>query len=551
MSEILCPWEAPTYFFFSSNVPALIHYSHAVAVLSAVGIGILIFTNNPRGTIQQLFILFVALFSSWVTLDVVLWATNRPDVVMFSWALQVLLEPLTYTIAFYLFYIFLYKKLPSFFVNIFIVLLFLPVIILLPTTYDLEALSLSSCEAVEGPLAQYYTYLVHTILMIGIVAVGFKKIPSLPSLAERWSALYFGIGLVTFLLAFSSGNIIGSFTDDWTLSQYGLFAMPIFSGLIAYSIVRFKAFNAKVMGAQLLIIILALSVLSLVALQEIAHVRVVAMITFVLVCVLGLILVRSVKREIEQRERIESLAKDLEKANERLRELDKAKSEFLSIASHQLRTPLSSIRGYVSLITEGDFGSIPEKIKEPLGNIQESARLMNTSIEDYLNVSRIEQGRMKYEMQDLDLVDLTKRTVEDLQGDAKHKNLTLSIDAKIPTALIYGDLGKLKQLISNLIDNSIKYTPQGGITVSVEDSQTHGMVRVTISDTGVGIPKEEIGGLFEKFTRAKGAGKVNTTGTGLGLYVAKSIVEAHKGKVWVESDGPGKGSRFFFEVPKR
>lgn len=230
-----------------------------------------------------------------------------------------------------------------------------------------------------------------------------------------------------------------------------------------------------------------------------------------------------------------------------LAELDRLKSEFLSVASHQLRAPITAIRGYSSLILEGDYGVPPEALKEPLGRIEESARGMTNSIEDYLNISRIEQDRMKYEKSSFNMVEVAQKIVDELNPIAFRKGLTLSLTPFGEPLIVNADVGKIKQVVSNLIDNAIKYTEKGGITVTL--ARNAGKARITISDTGVGIAHDEIGGLFEKFKRARNANKVNTSGTGLGLYVAKQLVEGHNGTIRAESEGEGKGSAFIVELP--
>jgi signal transduction histidine kinase len=238
--------------------------------------------------------------------------------------------------------------------------------------------------------------------------------------------------------------------------------------------------------------------------------------------------------------------KKLAVANERLKEVDQLKNEFLSVASHQLRAPITAIKGYIANILEGSYGDVPEYLKNPLGVIEESVRIMISSIEDYLDVSRIEQGRMVYESGPVPFTQLAKRVVEELTPLAAAKSLSL-IFADSPDVTITADIGKTKQVFSNLIDNAIKYTEKGSVTVSV--SQEGDRVRFMTSDTGIGIDAKELPSLFEKFTRAKDANKVNTTGTGLGLYVAKNLVEGQKGTIRIESDGLGKGSRFIVELP--
>ena len=236
----------------------------------------------------------------------------------------------------------------------------------------------------------------------------------------------------------------------------------------------------------------------------------------------------------------------LKDANERLKELDHLKDEFLSIASHQLRAPMTAVRGYTANISDGSYGPVPDYLVDPLGTIQETSRLMINSIEDYLNISRIEQGRMKYEKSNFDFADLAKKVVNELIPVAEKRSLVLSIAAP-EDLMINADIGKMKQVITNLVDNAIKYTEKGGVTVSLEKKE--GRAVLTIADTGIGIAPEELGGLFEKFTRARGANKVNTTGTGLGLYVAKQLAVGNGGTIHAESDGVTKGSRFIVELP--
>lgn len=539
MQNMLCPWESPTYLFFSSNVPSLVDYSHVVATIAALGIGLVVLANNPKGTVPRLLSVFVVLFSIWAALDVILWATNRPDVVMFTWSLQILIEPLTYILAFYLFYLFLFKRWPSVWISLLIFLLLFPLIVFLPTHFTLEALTLSSCEAVEGPIAKYYTYVVHAILMLAIVFIGTCKIPKLSTRRERVVALCFGIGLVSFLLSFTSGNIISSFTDDWTISQYGLFGMPIFAGLIAYSIVRFRAFNAKVIASQMLVVILALAVISLVTLQDIQNVRVVAGLTFVLVCILGYILVRSVQREITQREHIELLARDLQSSNER-------QVTLIHFITHQIKGFVTKSRNIFSMALEGEFGVLPETLKPMLQQGFDSDTQGVSTIQEILNASNIKSGKVTYDMKPFDLKALIEGIVKDLKPNAEKKGIELKSE-NIEALTVTGDRAQLVNAYKNIIDNSIKYTPKGSVSVSLTKKDNKALFAV--SDTGVGITPEDMKNLFTEGGHGKESTKVNVDSTGFGLYIVKNIVEAHKGRVWAESDGAGKGSRFFIELP--
>jgi signal transduction histidine kinase len=264
--------------------------------------------------------------------------------------------------------------------------------------------------------------------------------------------------------------------------------------------------------------------------------------------VFGYFLIRSVRSEVKHRQQIEKLAQNLEKANDRLKELDKQKTEFVSLASHQLRAPLTALKGYASLLLEGSFGALTPDVASAVAKMGESSRNMAYTVEDFLNVSRIELGIMKYSKEPFDFCSMVTDITKDLGIVASAKNLKVALTCPTEKAIVNGDANKIKQVLSNLIDNAIKYTPQGDVRVKLEITQNH-TARFSVTDTGVGIPSESIGKLFDKFVRGKNAQSANTQGTGLGLYVAKQFVEAHDGKIWAESEGEGKGSTFYVELP--
>jgi signal transduction histidine kinase len=550
MDLLGCEWDTAQWLIFSNNGEPLIYYSHLTSIAIFAGLFIVTFLKLrpwPKHTFRLMALSYVV----WLSCDLVLWANEQVGHVMFFWTIINLVEPLIFIFSFAFFYQFAEGKMVPPQGRWIIFALLIPTLVMAPLGLSTVGFDYTTCDrnVIEG-IAAYYNYFLEALFLCLIIFKTIQLSFSSSYNRNRGKLISMASGTSLLLFSFLLANFLGTFTGDYVTSQYGHIAVPVFAAFLAYITIKYESFEPRILLIDILVGGLSIVLLSLFFVRDAEYQIYANVIAFTLMIPLGYSLIRGIRKEVFSRRRIERLAEDLEKANERLKELDRAKSEFLSIASHQLRTPLASIRGYISLLTEGDYGQLPENMREPMEHVQESARLMNTSIEDYLNVSRIEQGRMKYEMQDLDLVDLTKRTVEELRGDAKRKGLTLESDIKLPTALMRGDLGKLKQLISNLIDNSIKYTQKGSVTVTLSEGANN-TVRVTISDTGVGIPKEEIGGLFEKFKRASGAGKVNTTGTGLGLYVAKSIVEAHKGKIWIESEGSGKGSRFIFEVPRK
>ena len=548
--NFLCPWEAPTLLFFSENIPSLLFYSHFTAVISVIIVGGFLFIRNKENlAIRYLLIVFLV-FLFWTIVDVVIWATNRSDLVLFLWSLQVLLEPIIYVLAFYTLYSFVYNKIPSFITNLLVSILLLPLIIFTSTNLNLSGINLYDCNATEGPLASIYTYFLEIVFILAIITVVIRRIISLKNYKDRAKVIYFGLGLLAFLVAFSSGNIIGSVTGDWVLAQYGLFGMPIFVGFLTYLIVEYKIYNLNILGAQALITTLWVLIGSLLFVAQSTQTKIVAGSTLLTAVILGVILVRSIKDTVKQREEIEKLAVKLERTNVRLQQLDKLKSEFVSIASHQLRGPLTSIRGYISMMQEGSFGAVTAKMVTPLQRISESASMMATSIEDFLSVSRIEAGNMKYEYSDFNLRDQAEHIVDDLRPVAIKQGLLLLFRSDITCqGIVKADVGKTQQILHNLINNSLKYTPKGSITVYVHDDKKRKLLFIEIIDTGIGMSQVTIESLFEKFSRASNANSVNIKGTGLGLFVAREMARAMKGEVTAHSEGEGKGSHFIFTIP--
>jgi signal transduction histidine kinase len=271
---------------------------------------------------------------------------------------------------------------------------------------------------------------------------------------------------------------------------------------------------------------------------------------FIFVGIIGYLLIKSVYREVEQREKIQLLAADLEKANVRLTELDRQKSEFVSFATHQLRSPLTAMKGYASMILEGDMGVLPKEAKDGISRIFDSANTLTSIVDDYLNITRIELGSMKYAFETIDLKTLVEDTLAELKPNIEKSGLKFTFNAE-NNGTDYrttADRDKLKQVIANLIDNSMKYTPSGSVAISLSFDHAKDKLILKLKDTGIGIAPEILPHLFQKWSRADNANKTNIKGTGLGLFVAKQMIEAHHGTIRAESEGEGKGSTFVVEL---
>jgi signal transduction histidine kinase len=549
-----CSWAPATFLIISENVfDPLIYYSHIVPVLFSLPLAFIIIAKDYRNKLNQYFFLAVSLFSLWSFSDLVLWASPDPRIIMFFWSILNLLEPFIYIAVFLFAYTLLFKKGIPTRVLALILSITLPIVILLATSLEIESFNLTNCwrEVTEGPLV-FYSYIIQLIITLLIILFTFIYLKNTKDSKEIKRMSLLGVfGSLAFLAIFSSGNIIASINENWSIApQYGLFGMPVMVAFLAFLIAKYRMFKVQMLTAQFLISSLGILLVGILFVQSLEKVKLIAIITFILTVILGAVLIRSIRRDIEQKRQIQELADTLKSANVRLKQLDSLKSEFVSIASHQLRSPITAISGYASLMREGSYGELTAKMKEPVERIEQSARMMATSIEDYLNVSRIESGNMKYNNSDFNLAEQAEHISDDLRSEALKRGLILLFKKNLSgQGVINADIGKVQQIIHNLINNSIKYTPRGTITVYVHDEPKQKKIFIDILDTGIGMSIDTINSIFQKFERGDKANTVNVKGTGLGLYVALKMAEAMEGTISAHSEGEGKGSRFTIELP--
>lgn len=544
-----------TCFETTNEVRSLAYYSHLVPIISSLFLGAVVYLYAKNRDKAILFTGFLFTLSLWLIGDLVAWTSNNYYFVAGFWS------PLDYLNI--LFYLFIFAFIVFNFIKskklqiVGIILGGLAAIIpLLLTVAGLAVHEFDepNCEMYGNDLLAVYKLgfewtIILIITVVGVVAAirSFKNKPELKRVAATI------IPTILFLGIFSGSEFLSTYTEIYEINLYALFSLPIFLLLLSFTIFEQKTFKFSIDSMLIVrILFLMFIIISASNMFLIDDYKELITITASTIVTLGfgIMLFRSAAKETEQRKQIQTLARNLEKANVRLQALDKQKSEFVSIASHQLRSPLTSIRGYASMLLEGSYGKITEKMKEPLQRISQSSKLMAMGIEDYLNVSRIESGNMKYNKADFNLRDEVEHVCDDLRSDAIKRGLVLLFRTDLNSrGVINADLGKTVQIVQNLIHNSIKYTEQGTVKVLVRDDIKKKKIYVDIIDTGIGMNEKTILTLFQKFERADNANTVNIHGTGLGLFVAQRMAEAMGGGITAHSDGDGKGSRFTIEMP--
>ncbi|MCB0195115.1 MAG: PAS domain-containing protein [Anaerolineae bacterium] len=236
-------------------------------------------------------------------------------------------------------------------------------------------------------------------------------------------------------------------------------------------------------------------------------------------------------------------------ANAELRHLDEVKSTFISVAAHELQTPLSSINGFIEMLLDEVYGPVNDEQKEALDIVQRSATRLINIIKNLLDVTRIEAGRIELALRPTDLTELIELVAAEFrpQIEAKQQNLTVQFQPNLPFVLC--DHTRTIQIVGNLLSNAIKYTPsKGSITLNTELAKAEGFLKITVKDTGVGMSQEDQAMLFKRFFRAESANVTGENGTGLGLYITRSLVELHGGQIWAESE-LWRGSAFHVTFP--
>lgn len=362
---------------------------------------------------------------------------------------------------------------------------------------------------------------------------------------RRMQALVLLVGIT---VTFVGGSTNYFLWYNIPIAPWGNLGASLYAILTVYAIMKYGLLNLRVVAAEVFTVALMTIALIDVFLSEALGEFLLNVTVLFFMSLFGVMLVTSIRKEVGRTEELSKLAKSLEHANLRLQELDRQKTEFLSIASHQLRTPLSIIKGYIELLSDGVYGRVTKKMKHIFANIDESNERLVKLVDEFLDITRIEQGRTKFLFRSCDMKTLISGVVAEFKTKAKEKQLTIVWNAKhTPTVEATCDKEKIRHVLFNYFDNAIKYTDEGSIVV--ECTQEKKGVAVRVTDTGIGFKEGDKANFFQKFYRGKNVEGSNVNGTGLGIYVCRKFVEAHGGHVWAKSLGTGRGAEFGFWIP--
>lgn len=525
---------------------------YVLAIIANLAIAVFVYVNNPKHASNRLFLALSIAISTWLA---AMLATNLRA--LLPWYLQFARLTLLFATPMDLFFFLFAHTVPDsgfkmgrrWLVALFCAALIVIGISVSPLAFSGLLFVNEKPETIAGPGMAVFG-LFQMTMFIGAVFSLFMKMRRRPG-EER---LQLRLILLGFMLMF--GMIFGTIfipvllLGDATFVQFAPLYALLFTGFSGYAIFRRNMLNVKVAAAELFSAGLMFINIILLFLSGSVVDFALRLFTFVVVCVFSLMFIHSVHEEVKRREELSEMTVQLAEANTHLEELDNTKSEFISIASHQLRTPISVLKGYISLILEGAYGKVSPALKEKLEQMFIMNERLVHLINNLLSLSRIEKNKVEYVCSYFDAATLTREVVDELQFKAKEKKLELRF--KPPTETlpkIYADPDKLREIIINLTDNAIKYTPKGWVEWTLRAGTGSEGVVFTISDSGVGMSEEESRSIFKKFYRASQEGQKREKGTGLGLFVCVRFAQGMGGRVWIERTAPKEGTTFAVSLP--
>ena len=526
----------------TNSLRVVANYSHIIPVVLSLILGTFVFIKAKFNLFSKVFLAFIIVFSLWLIGDAIIWTSNNYHLIYAIWSSLVYIEVVFYILGFYFATVFVKKSDISISWKIVLFVLTLPALFITITQQSVTGFNYPVCEAFNNNFLDQYKLIIEGIILIIIliyILIPFFK--RLPWNQKKDDLMVLGSTFL-FLSVFGITEYLASITGYYEMNLYSLFLLPIFLVAIIYSVFELDIFNFHILGTHYLVVgLIVLMGGQLFFVTSTAN-RLLTILTIILLVGLSIILFRNLKRESDQRVHIEKL-------NIQLESLLKQRESLVHLVTHKIKGSFTRSKYIFAGLLDGTFGETNPAIQKvaKMGLESENAGILTVDL--VLDVANMQKGVVKYEMKVIDFKEIILKTFAEKKIQAEERGLQMESkihDSKDDIYSVLGDVFWLREAINNLIDNAIKYTKEGKITINLEDGK--GKIKFSIKDTGIGITDEDKKSLFTEGGRGKDSVKMNVDSTGYGLYSVKLIIEAHKGKVWAESDGPGKGSTFYVEL---
>lgn len=536
--------DAPNAFlgvFDFSIAPPLLFYAYVPISVIALLLGIFVLVNDKYSYRSKLLLLLSGVFVSLLANEILQWIAAPVSLVQFAWELVPFFRILVAVVTVWFVYVFSNGRGLPFYQQIILASLLIAVTALLGTQANILYFDLNNCEGVPGWLWDT-THAFEALAMLWIASITVFSIRRTTiTKTEKIRDLLLGVGAVLFLAIFVSASVWGDFTKVYDVALVGPLGMLLFMIFLTFIIVRYRAFNIKLVGAQALVLALIALIGSEFFFIQNTTSQILIAVTLVVTGIIGINLVRSVKKEVALREDVEQLARELESTNER-------QEGLIHFIGHEVKGFLTKDSGSFASLLDGDYAPLPETLRPFVQSALVESRQGADAVASILKASNLKKGTVTYAKAPFDLKALVAATVEKEKLFADRKSLTLTFTPAEGDFTMTGDASQISDhVLRNLIDNAINYTPSGSVTVSLARSAS--ALIFSVKDTGVGITDEDKKRLFTEGGHGKDSQTINAHSTGYGLYIAKRIVEAHGGTIRAESAGQGQGAEFIVEFP--
>lgn len=426
-----------------------------------------------------------------------------------------------------------------------------PIAVLLPTPLNVAPGDLGTCAI--GPIGflSLYAYLYVLCITASFVYIGLRAgSEQTPVPPERKSVRWVMGGGALTLTSVVLTTAIGTAVNSIAVILLAPVLIAGYLAILGYTMEHRRRLPIRRHIIALLSILLILLITSLFFVEDMSLARQISISLLITASIYTLLLAWTFTHEIKLQAQHAQLTSAHADMSHTLKVYDTQKSEFVSIASQELRQPLTAIRGYTSLLLEGSYGRVPKKSQEPLQHIAESAKRMALAIEEYFNISTIEAGNLRCQLSDFNVRDEMEVLCDELRPSAIKQGIVLLFRTDLKShGIVHADRNKTKRILQGLLHNAITYTSGGSIKVLVWDNVVTKRIYIDITDTGIGMDQATIRNLFQKFHRGANARAHATHGAGLSLYSAQQIATAMGGSVTAHSEGVGKGARFTLELP--
>ncbi len=514
--------------------------SALVNTVTSVVLGFLILFANPRNRVNQLFFLFASSLTVW-SFSYFLWQiATSPVVAMFL--VQMLMAGAIFIPIFYFHFVVrflgLHRRLWGIVWLGYAIAVFFSVV-------NWGPLFVSSVVErggfmywpVAGPwflpfLAVWVLYAVFSVFLL------LRRLRVTDVSEEKAQILYILIGTA---LGYAGGCTNYFLWYNIPISPFGNISASFYIIFVAYAILKYRLFNMKVVATEFSVFVLWLFVFIRMLIADTPTEQLNNAALLLVLLVAGVVLMRSVDHEVEQREKIQKLAEELQETNDR-------QEGLIHFIGHEVKGSLTKDEGAFAALVEGDFGVLPDTAKPFVERALSEVRQGVDSVSTILKASNLKKGTVVYTKEPFDLKELVAEMVEKAKQAAEQKGLALSFAADDASYQMVGDKEQIRNhVLRNLVDNAINYTPSGSISFSLKKEGAQ--ILLSVQDTGVGISEEDKKRLFTEGGHGKDSQKINAHSTGYGLFIAKQITEAHGGTIRAESEGPGKSSTFIVEFP--